>query len=38
MSNKYYFSSEHEKAVIDYCSATDRREKEILYETYKRDY
>jgi hypothetical protein len=34
MTNKYYFSAEHERAVIEYCSTTNRREKEILYETY----
>ena len=34
MTNKYYFSAEHEKAVIDYCSSTDKREKELLYQNY----
>jgi hypothetical protein len=34
MSGKYYFSAEHEKAVIDYCSSTDKREKELLYQKY----
>lgn len=34
MSNKYYFSSEHENAVIEYCSTTDRRVKQVLYEVY----
>jgi hypothetical protein len=34
MSNKYYFSTEHENAVIEYCSTTDRRVKQVLYEVY----
>ena len=34
MSNKYYFSTEHENAVIEYCSTTDKRVKQVLYEVY----
>ena len=34
MSNKYYFSTEHENAVIEYCSTTDKRVKQALYEVY----
>ena len=34
MSNKYYFSTEHENAVIEYCSTSDKRIKQALYEVY----
>lgn len=34
MANKYYFSTEHENAVIEYCSTTDKRVKQVLYEVY----
>lgn len=34
MSNKYYFSTEHENAVIEYCSTSDKRVKQVLYEVY----
>jgi hypothetical protein len=34
MSNKYYFSTEHENAVIEYCSTADKRVKQALYEVY----
>jgi hypothetical protein len=32
-NNTIYFSSKHEKAIIDYSSTKDRKQREILYET-----